>query len=83
MPDETTNQTAPTTVVVTMRPLVLTPQQAADALQISTRHLWALTKRGEIQAIRQGKKFVRYAVSELERWVAEQQAKSSDSQTAA
>jgi excisionase family DNA binding protein len=48
--------------------LLLTAAEAAEALAISERTLWALTDRGEIPAIRIGRS-VRYAVEDLRAWV--------------
>jgi excisionase family DNA binding protein len=49
--------------------LLLTAREAAHALAISERTLWGLTQRGEVQVVRIGRS-VRYAVAELERYVA-------------
>lgn len=49
-------------------PLLLTPQEAADALTISPRTLWAMTKEGRIPAIRIGR-LVRYDRADLVRWI--------------
>ena len=50
--------------------LVLTSQEAADALKISARHLWQLTApRGPIRSTRIGGS-VRYTQAELERYIA-------------
>ncbi len=53
-------------------PLLLSPKQAAVALAISPRKLWSLTASGEIPHIRIGRS-VRYPLTELQRWIAEQQ----------
>ena len=53
--------------------LSLRPREAAESLGISERKLWALTKSGEIPAIRVGRgkrKLTLYAVSALEKWLA-------------
>ncbi|QDU95188.1 helix-turn-helix domain-containing protein [Lignipirellula cremea] len=50
--------------------LLLTPQQAADALAISPRKLWAMTASGEIPHVRLGR-CVRYPVDVLQRWIEE------------
>ncbi len=54
--------------IVGTPPLLLTCQQAADALAISTRTLWELTKRGEVPCVRLGRA-VRYAVQDLSEYV--------------
>jgi excisionase family DNA binding protein len=45
--------------------LLLTPKQAAEALAISPRKLWAMTASGEISHIRLGR-CVRYSIRDLE-----------------
>ena len=45
--------------------LLLTPLEAARALCISERNLWQLTKDGEIESVRVGKRSIRYSSS---RW---------------
>ena len=57
--------------------LLLTPQQAADALAISPRKLWSLTASGEIPCVRLGR-CVRYPLDDLRRWINEQK-KGGDS----
>ena len=56
--------------------LALRPREAAKALGISARTLWALTTpRGPIPCLRIGhgkRQTVLYPVAELERWLAEQ-----------
>lgn len=49
-------------------PLLLTAQQAADALAISPRTLWSLTASGEVPCVRLGRA-VRYAVQDLSEYV--------------
>ena len=51
--------------------LLLTSEQAAQALAISPRKLWELTKAGEISAVRIGRS-LRYAPSDLQAWVDQQ-----------
>ena len=58
--------------------LLLTPQQAAEALAISPRKLWGMTASGEIPHIRLGR-CVRYPVDDLQRWI-DDQKKGGDSQ---
>ena len=48
--------------------LLLTPQQAAEALAISPRKLWAMTASGEIPYIRLGR-CVRYPVDDLRAYI--------------
>jgi excisionase family DNA binding protein len=48
--------------------LLLTPAEAAKALAISARTLWARTKAGEIPAVRIGRS-VRYDPRDLAAWV--------------
>lgn len=52
--------------------LLLTPNQAAEALAISPRMLWGLTASGEMPSVRIGR-CVRYSVDELREWIAQQQ----------
>ncbi len=49
-------------------PLLLTPRQAAAALNISPRKLWELTNRKEIACIRCGRA-VRYSPTDLQAWI--------------
>ncbi len=49
-------------------PQLLTPLQAADALAISPRKLWQMTKDGEIASIKIGR-LVRYDIRDLQRWI--------------
>jgi excisionase family DNA binding protein len=49
--------------------LLLSPREAAAALSISERTLWALTKAGRIRAVRIGRS-VRYHVADLEAYIA-------------
>ena len=51
--------------------LLLTPQQAAEALAISPRKLWSMTASGDVPHIRLGRS-VRYPVADLEKWIEEQ-----------
>jgi excisionase family DNA binding protein len=57
--------------------LLLTPQQAAESLQISERQLWRLEKAGAIRSTRIGKRIVRFTPDALRAFIdglAEQQA---------
>ena len=51
--------------------LLLKPEEAAEALAISPRTLWALTNSGEIPKLKIGR-CVRYDVDDLRAWVAAQ-----------
>ncbi|NQV32547.1 MAG: helix-turn-helix domain-containing protein [Phycisphaeraceae bacterium] len=57
--------------------LLLSPKEAAQALAISERTLWQMTKDGVIESIKVGTRSVRYPVAGLERWIAEQAKKSA------
>ena len=57
--------------------LLLSPKEAAQALAISERTLWQMTKDGVIESIKVGTRSVRYPVAGLERWIAEQVEKSA------
>ena len=50
--------------------LLLTPRQAAQALQISERKLWSMKASGEIPHVLLGRS-VRYPVADLQRWIEE------------
>ena len=52
--------------------LLLTPQQAAQALAISPRKLWGMTASGEIPHIRLGR-CLRYPTNKLQKWIDDQQ----------
>ena len=62
--------------LATIEPLLLTAKQAAKALNISERTLWALSASGEIPKLKIGKS-VRYSVADLKKWIAEQSAKNN------
>lgn len=53
--------------------LLLRPREAADALAISERKLWELTRCGEVPAVRIGRA-VRYDPRDLRRWIDAQRA---------
>jgi excisionase family DNA binding protein len=56
-------------------PLAFRPSQAAEALGISPRHLWQLTKDGVIPCIRLGtgkRRSILYPVTELQAWLTRQ-----------
>lgn len=48
--------------------MLMTPDEAAQALAISPRKLWAMTNSGEIPSIRIGR-CVRYSPDDLLAWV--------------
>ena len=50
------------------KPLLLTPQQAAEALAISPRKLWGMTDSGEIPHLYIGR-CKRYPLADLQRWL--------------
>jgi excisionase family DNA binding protein len=52
--------------------LLLSPREAAQALAVSERTLWQMTKDGVIDSIKVGTRSVRYPVASLERWISEQ-----------
>lgn len=54
-----------------------TAEQAAAYLQISPRHLWTLTQRGEIPRIKMGR-IVRYDVNALAQYVSQLQVRSTE-----
>ena len=49
--------------------LLMTPQEAAEALSISPRKLWGMTASGEIPHVRIGR-CVRYRISSLNEYLA-------------
>lgn len=50
-------------------------REAGEALGVCERVVWQLVKDGHLQAFRVGKRSVRIAVSEIERYIAEQSQK--------
>ena len=59
-------------------PLALRPREAAKALGIGERKLWALTKpRGPIKCVRVGRS-VLYAVADLRAWLAAESTKGGE-----
>jgi excisionase family DNA binding protein len=51
--------------------LLLKPRDAAEALSISPRKLWAMTNSGDIPCVRFGKS-VRYDPTDLREWIDQQ-----------
>ena len=49
--------------------LLFTTREAARMLRVCERTLWGMTKRGEISAVRVGRRGVRYSVKDLELYV--------------
>lgn len=54
--------------------LALRPREAAEALGISERTLFSMTKAGEIPHVKR-QKMVLYPVAELQQWLSEQVSK--------
>lgn len=52
----------------TIRKLLLTAAEAAEALSVSPRTLWTLTQSGQIPSIKIGR-LVRYDPEALRRWI--------------
>lgn len=50
--------------------LLLTPKEAAQTLGVSTRTLFTWTASGQLPAVRLGARSVRYAMSDLENFIA-------------
>ncbi len=50
--------------------LLLTPRQAAQALQVSERKLWSMKASGEIPYLILGRS-VRYPAANLQQWIEE------------
>lgn len=57
-------------------PLLLTPQQAANSLAISSSLLWRLTRQGTIPSVRINR-CLRYDPSALKKWVEAHPAKEA------
>jgi excisionase family DNA binding protein len=55
--------------------LLITADEAAAALSISTRKLWSLTTAGVIPCVRLGRS-VRYSPAELQDWIQAQRRSS-------
>ena len=55
---------------------LLTVQEAAKILTISPRHLWDLTDRGELPAIKIGRS-VRYAQADIDAFIAKSRTRGS------
>lgn len=54
----------------TVTRLSLRPREAAEALGISERTLWSLTKCGDIPHVKAGR-IVLYRIADLDAWLAE------------
>lgn len=60
------------TITSPAEPLAVRPRDAAKLLSISERTLWAMTKRGDLPAIRVGtgrRRAVLYSVAQLREWL--------------
>ena len=57
--------------------LLLSVREAAQALAVSERTLWQMTKDGVNGSIKVVTRSVRYPVAVLERWIEEQMEKSA------
>ena len=57
-----------TTKEQSLRPLLLSPREAAKTLSICERTLYSLTKAGEIPVVRIGRA-VRYSLDDLKQWI--------------
>ena len=68
MPNPTTNAAMGLALSDTVPRLLLKPREAAEALAISPRTLWARTNAGEIPCVRLGRA-VRYDPADLRAWI--------------
>ena len=59
-----------------LRPLLLSPRDAAKALSISEKTLFNYTKAGDIPVVRIGRA-VRYSLDDLKAWIARRSEKKS------
>ncbi len=64
-----------TAPIAPQSPLLMTAQQAADALTISPRLLWTLTHNRQIPCIRIGRA-VRYDPADLRAWISSRKEES-------
>jgi excisionase family DNA binding protein len=60
----------PTQPAVTPAPLLVDSREAAKLLAVSERTLWGLTAAGKLPCVRLGRRVKRYALSDLEEFVA-------------
>ncbi len=60
----------------TIEPLLLSSREAAKALSISERTLFALAERGELHKIHVGRA-VRYSVNDLKSWIEKKSSENS------
>lgn len=60
--------TNPQPTTATGIPRLLKPDEAADVLAVSSRTLWALTKAGDVPAVRIGTQW-RYDLGDLQEWI--------------
>jgi excisionase family DNA binding protein len=64
-----------------MPALLLTCREAAEAMRVSTRTLFSLTRRGEIRSIRIGCRGVRYSPADLQEWIDRQRGEPAETAT--
>lgn len=62
--------------VTTKSPLLLKPKEAAKALSISSRKLWALTASRQIEVVRIDRS-VRYSAESLNRFIESRRSRAS------
>jgi predicted DNA-binding transcriptional regulator AlpA len=55
----------------TIKPILLPAKDTARTLSISERTLYSLNKSGALPCVRVGTRAVRYAMSDIERFIAE------------
>jgi len=67
--------------------LLLRPREAATALAVSPRTLWQLTQSGQLSCLRisgRGRaRAIRYAISDLQDWIAKTKASQVDAKEGA
>ena len=68
-------ETAPSPAQPAPAPLLLTARQAAAALQVCQKTLWALTRAGKLPAVHIGARGIRYDVGDLRAFI--EKAKAS------
>jgi len=60
-----------------VRPLLVTPREAAKVLSVCEKTLWTLTKCGELPAVRIGRRGIRYDVRDLQDFIDRQKTAGS------
>ena len=53
-------------IIIYMDESLLTKQEVAQMLRVSTMHVYRLTKQGELPVIRRGRRYTRYKKSDVE-----------------